>query len=127
MLLSYLKGTDVLTPAGVVRVKAAAILSGNDLRARAYLMNQTQHNGGGGGAPHVRNPGRLLSKAKEIPDATPIVKSMRSQFYVALQPFWPVDMKHISGIRVRLSLLIMTYDITGHIRVAISLCFKMNL
>ena len=34
---------------------------------------------------------------------------------------------HISGIRVRLSLLIMTYDITGHIRVAISLCFEMNL
>ena len=45
-MFSYLKGTDVFTPAGVVRVKAAAILSSNDLQARAYVMNQTQHNGG---------------------------------------------------------------------------------
>ena len=49
-----------------------------------------------GVAPHVRKPGRLLSKAKEIPDATTIVKNTRSQFYVALQPSWPADMKHIS-------------------------------
>ena len=51
-----------------------------------------------GGAPRVRKLERLLSKAKEIPDATPIVKNMRSQFYVhvALQPSWPVDMKHMS-------------------------------
>ena len=45
--MSY-KGKDISTPAGVVCVKAAAILSSNDLQARAYLINQTQHNGEGG-------------------------------------------------------------------------------
>lgn len=48
------------------------------------------------GAPHARKPERLLNKAKEIPDATTIVKNTRGQLYVAMQPSWNVDMKHIS-------------------------------
>jgi len=41
-------GIDVLGSAGSVQVKAAVILSSDDLQAKAYLLNQTQHNGEAG-------------------------------------------------------------------------------
>lgn len=41
-------GVDVSLSTGSISVKAAAILSSNDLQAKAYLMNQTQHNGESG-------------------------------------------------------------------------------
>ena len=63
MQLSCLKGTDVSTPAGVVCVKAAAILSSNDLQARAYLMNQTQHNGEGG-CSTCEETGKVVKQGK---------------------------------------------------------------
>lgn len=59
----YETGTDVFTPAGVVRGKAAAILSSNDLQARAYVMNQTQHNGEGG-CSTCEETGKVVKQGK---------------------------------------------------------------
>ena len=114
-MFSYLKGKDVFTPAGVVRVKAAAILSSNDLQARAYVMNQTQHNGEGG-CSACEETGKVVKQGKgntrcypyREEHEKPILRTCSTATILACG-----HEAHVSGIRVRLLSLIMTYDKQG--------------
>lgn len=102
MLLSYLKGTDVFTPAGVVCVKAAAILSSNDLQAKAYVMNQTQHNGEGG-CSTCEETGKVVKQGKGNTRCYPYREGHERPILRSTATILECGHEaHISGIRVRL-------------------------